>query len=63
MSAFRVREQEFIVFMDNPNTKFEELEATMGSLHPLVSIITEYIQLPEGKRGSHSLAMSMKSSS
>ena len=48
--------------MDNPKKKFEELEATMGSLHPLVSIIIEYLQLPHGKRGSHSLTMSMKDS-
>ena len=63
MSAFRVREQEFIVFMDNPKTKFEELEAIMGSLHPLVSRIAKYVQLPQGERGSHSLATSMKASS
>ena len=46
MFAFREREQEFIVFMDNPKTKFEELEATMGYLNPLVSRIVEYLQLP-----------------
>ena len=50
MSAFREREQEFIVFMDNPKTKFEELEATMGSLHPLVSRIAEYFNFPGQKR-------------
>ena len=63
MFAFSEREQDFIVFMDNPKTKFEELEATMGSLHQLVSRITEYIQLPQGKRGSRSLATSMKATS
>ena len=63
MLAFKERKQDFIVFMDNPKIKFEELEATMGSLHPLVSRIAEYLQLPQGERGSHSLAMTMKSSS
>ena len=49
--------------MENPKTKFEELEATMGSLNPLVSIISKYLQLPQGDRGSHNIEISMKSSS